>query len=635
MIRMVFYAPYPQILPIIEQVFKERPDRAELQYQVIQDFFNNPLENVTADVVVARGFTAHMMQKKGIVCAELKVSGYDVIAAINKCLHLSPAKKIAVVGAFNMIYGAEAINPIFPDVTLTCYPIMDETQLETTILKARDDGNTFMVGGYTTVEIAKKYNIPAVMIESGRESVNTAIADAKAAAEIALREKEKSNEIANIMNYSFQGIISTNRAGIITYANSYCHTIMRDIKSPLTGHHLSEFFPDIPVDQVITQGRKILSDLNQRGSLQLLFNCVPIAGEYDNAGCVLTFQNIAQIQAEEGQVRKKMYKSSFRAKYQFSQILHQSSIMDSVISDATDFSYSDSNILIYGETGTGKELFAQSIHNSSARRNGPFVAINCSALPENLLESELFGYVEGAFTGAAKGGKMGFFEIAHKGTIFLDEIGDISPKLQSRLLRVLQEREIIRLGNDAVIPIDVRVISATNKNLKEEVEKGTFRQDLLYRLDVLELNLPPLRKRPGDIRLLLERFIQFEHERTGCRLCRLSSNAAKLLSQYSWPGNIREMKNFCERLCILCHKEEASSDSVLRALPDILDHPQDSSLEQTVSVQSEPNLYDEKAAILKALASFRNNRGKTAEYLGMNPSTLWRKMKKYGISVPR
>ena len=180
MIRMVFYAPYPQILPIIEQVFKEHPDRAELQYQVIQDFFNNPLENVTADVVVARGFTAHMMQKKGIVCAELKVSGYDVIAAINKCLHLSPAKKIAVVGAFNMIYGAEAINPIFPDVTLTCYPIMDETQLETTILKARDDGNTFMVGGYTTVEIAKKYNIPAVMIESGRESVNTAIADAKA-----------------------------------------------------------------------------------------------------------------------------------------------------------------------------------------------------------------------------------------------------------------------------------------------------------------------------------------------------------------------------------------------------------------------------------------------------------------------
>lgn len=186
--------------------------------------------------------------------------------------------------------------------------------------------------------------------------------------------------------------------------------------------------------------------------------------------------------------------------------------MDSVISDAINFSYSDSNILIYGETGTGKELFAQSIHNSSTRRNNPFVAINCSALPENLLESELFGYVEGAFTGAAKGGKMGFFEMAHKGTIFLDEIGDISPKLQSRLLRVLQEKEIIRLGNDTVIPIDVRVISATNKNLKEAVAAGEFRQDLLYRLDVLELNLPPLRKRGADISLLLTHYIEFEHD---------------------------------------------------------------------------------------------------------------------------
>lgn len=139
------------------------------------------------------------------------------------------------------------------------------------------------------------------------------------------------------------------------------------------------------------------------------------------------------------------------------------------------YSYSDSNILIYGETGTGKELFAQSIHNSSPRKNHPFVAINCSALPENLLESELFGYVEGAFTGASKGGKMGFFELAHKGTIFLDEIGDVSPNLQSRLLRVLQEREVVRLGSDTVIPVDVRVISATNKNLKEEVANGRFR----------------------------------------------------------------------------------------------------------------------------------------------------------------
>ncbi len=249
-----------------------------------------------------------------------------------------------------------------------------------------------------------------------------------------------------------------------------------------------------------------------------MVNCVPAPDNSGNTGCVLTFQDTSRIQADELQVRKKLRHSSFQAKYQFSNILHKSRIMDSVISDAMTYSYSDSNILICGETGTGKELFAQSIHNSSPRKNHPFVAINCSALPENLLESELFGYVEGAFTGASKGGKMGFFELAHKGTIFLDEIGDVSPNLQSRLLRVLQEREVVRLGSDTVIPVDVRVISATNKNLKEEVANGRFRQDLLYRLDVLELNLPPLRNREQDALFLLSQLISYEHERTGCSL---------------------------------------------------------------------------------------------------------------------
>ncbi|RGY97253.1 sigma 54-interacting transcriptional regulator [Clostridium sp. AM58-1XD] len=635
MIHMVFYAPYPEILPTIEQVFKERPDHDELDYQVIQDYFNNRLQDVSADVIIARGFTAHTMQKRGFLCAELKVSGYDVIAAIGNCLQLSPARNIAVVGAFNMVYGAETINPVFPNIRLTTYPIDDETKLEETIQKAIQDGNTAMVGGYTTVEIAKKYHIPAVMIESGRESVNSAIAEAKAAAEISFREKERSNEIANIMNYSFQGIISADKHGVITFANTYCYSILKSIKGSITGRRINEIFPDIPVPDVISKGKKILSELQKYDSLNLMVNCVPISGEYGNAGCVLTFQNVSQIQAEEGQIRKKLHNSGFQSKYRFTDILHKSAVMDSIISDATDFSYSDSNILIYGETGTGKELFAQSIHNSSPRRNNPFVAINCSALPENLLESELFGYVEGAFTGAAKGGKIGFFEIAHTGTIFLDEIGDISSKLQSRLLRVLQEREIVRLGNDTVIPIDVRVISATNKNLKEEVAKGSFRQDLLYRLDVLELNLPPLRERREDTDLLLDRFIFHEHERTGCILERLTPEAKEILQNYPWPGNVREMKNFCERLSILCHTVTAGPADVLRALPDAGSAP-----EQVSGSSSEVlpvpafSSYDERQAILEALAMFHNSRTKAADYLNINKSTLWRKMKKYNILIP-
>ena len=298
------------------------------------------------------------------------------------------------------------------------------------------------------------------------------------------------------------------------------------------------------------------------------------------------------------------------------------------------------------------------------------MAINCAALPENLLESELFGYVEGAFTGASRGGKMGFFEIAHKGTIFLDEIGDISPKLQSRLLRVIQEREIIRLGNDTVIPIDVRVICATNRDLKKEVARGNFREDLLYRLDVLELNLPPLRKRKQDILYLADRMVRFEHERTGSRLEAITQEGRELLMRYNWPGNVREMRNFCERICILCEKTRAEAEDVLQALPGEWEYGEGADSQYADSQYADSRYADsryaehrhadsgsgsadfpvsgshvpaeaagrgprleeaQRQAVKDALELCGYHRGRTAAYLGIDKSTLWRKMKKYGI----
>ena len=466
MVRIIFYAPYPQIVPSIEQVLKERPDQDEITCSIVQDFYNNPLYDLNADVVIARGFSALTMKQRGCLCAELKVGGYDVIAAVLKARKQKPdISHIAITGAFNMIYGVETIQDAFLDIRLSSYPVTSELLLDETIQKAIADGCEMLVGNYTAVEFAKKYNLPAVMIESGREAINNAISEAKSAAEIDLKEKMRSAQIANIMNYSFQGIISTDPDGSIIFANNYCYSILDSGHAMLTGRNIREFFPKLPIEEVIKGGKKLLSEIYIYATYHLMVNCVPMLEHSENSGCVLTFQDTSRIQADELQVRKNLRHSTFQAKYHFSNIMHKSKIMDAVISDAMTYSYSDSNILIYGETGTGKELFAQSIHNSSPRKNHPFVAINCSALPENLLESELFGYVEGAFTGAAKGGKMGFFKLAHKGTIFLDEIGDVSQKLQSRLLRVLQEREVVRLGSDTVIPVDVRVISATNKNV--------------------------------------------------------------------------------------------------------------------------------------------------------------------------
>ena len=627
MVKLVFFAPYPNILPVIQRVISERPESKDIQYQVVQDYYNNKLEHVDGDVIIARGFTAHTLKRRKIPCVELKTTGYDVLAAVKTCLNQWDVKRIAVVGAFNMVYGAEQVNQVYPGLRVSCYAEDDEIMLKTAVLRAKEDGNQVIVGGYSTVELAKQCDVPAVMIRSGREAVNQAITEALALAAVTVYEREKRDEIASIMNYSFQGIISVNRKGMITLANSCCYSYMKERKEPLTGADIREVFPGIRIEEVIHQKKKILSEVCDCSGRPVMVNCVPVSGESQDFGAVITFQGTEQIQAEEGKLRKRIYSTGFTAKYDFTHILYKSSVMEKLIQTAEKYSYADSNILIHGETGTGKELFAQSIHNSSPRRKYPFVAINCAALPENLLESELFGYVEGAFTGAARGGKMGFFEIAHRGTIFLDEIGDISPKLQSRLLRVLQEREIVRLGNDTVIPIDVRVICATNRNLRQEVEQGNFRRDLLYRLDVLELHIPPLRERRQDIPYLVRKMTGFEHERTGCVLEKISEEGMELLKRHDWPGNVREIRNFCERICILCERPVAGDVEVRQALPGIPVKE-----DAACMMHKDTGLAGaERQALVEALERFGYNRARTAAYLEIDKSTLWRKMKKYNL----
>ncbi|MDF2522678.1 MAG: sigma-54-dependent Fis family transcriptional regulator [Clostridiales bacterium] len=639
MIHIVFFSPYKELSNVIEQVFKERPDKNDITYEVILDSFNNSLEHgIQADVIISRGFTASALKKTDIPNAELKTTGYDVITAVDACLKQYPYKQIAIVGAFNMVYGSENINNVYKNVIIRSYSTEKEIHLRSLVKQAIDEGAGVIVGGCSTVAIAKEYNIPSELIESGKEAINNAIDEAIRTVLITRREKQKSNEIANILNYSFQGIISTDKKGKITLANKYCMPILAKNMVTITGESVMKYFPKIPLEDVIERDKKILSEIYRINDMMLLVNCVPVKGKGENVGCVVTFQDVTKIQEEEGKIRKNIHKKGFITKYDFEHILCRDKMMMETIRIAKRFSDSDSNLLIFGETGTGKELFAQSIHNRSRRKNGPFVAINCAALPDELLESELFGYVEGAFTGAAKGGKTGLFEIAHKGTIFLDEIGDISAKLQRRLLRVLQEREIIRLGHDRIIPIDVRVISATNKDLHKEVKNGNFREDLLYRLDVLKLTISPLRERKEDIICLIDYYITAERERTGCTLKGLDMEAQEAAISHNWMGNVRELRNFCERICVLCEKEYAGTSDVTNALgvystnisaTEIKQETQPESVNSVTSVLQET----EKEMILNALSLHNNNRRQTAEYLNINKITLWRKMKKYNICI--
>ena len=285
---------------------------------------------------------------------------------------------------------------------------------------------------------------------------------------------------------------------------------------------------------------------------------------------------------------------------------------------AKKFSQAPSNVLITGETGTGKELFAHSIHAASSRAGQPFVAVNCATLPETLLESELFGYEPGAFSGASREGKTGLFELAHHGTIFLDEIGEIPVTLQAKLLRVLQEREIRRVGSTAVIPVDVRVIAATNVNIQSQIAQGKFRSDLLHRLNTLEIYIPPLRERPDDILPLVESQIRVLAAEQGKSPPLLTPQARDLLRRYAWPGNVRELRNVCERLVVLSSAQAVDEE----ALRDLLRVFPERESPRTVEVErpmQEPITFQIPVTMKKK---------DLAKELGISRTTLWRMTKR-------
>ena len=287
----------------------------------------------------------------------------------------------------------------------------------------------------------------------------------------------------------------------------------------------------------------------------------------------------------------------------------------------------NSNVVILGESGTGKELFAHSIHNESQRADGPFVTLNCSAIPENLFEAELFGYEEGAFTGAKKGGNIGKFELAQGGTIFLDEIGDMSYSMQVKLLRVLQEKEVLRIGGDSPIKVDARVICATNKDLEKMVEDGTFREDLYYRLNVLTLEVPPLRERKEDIPILMDKFLGEFYKETGM-FRKTTKNVINRLCKYDWPGNVRELINVTERMAV-------SAEGVNITIDDIPKYIFRDSIEKDYR-KGQVGLRRivetvEKDLIIEILREAKGNKTKAAEKLNIQRATLYRKMEEYNI----
>ncbi len=333
-------------------------------------------------------------------------------------------------------------------------------------------------------------------------------------------------------------------------------------------------------------------------------------------GGVETFRDLSVIE----HMRKELTKQ-----YSYEDIISKNSEIQKTLSILPDIALSNSTVLIQGPSGSGKEVFARAIHNTSSRKQGPYIAVNCAALPDALLESELFGYVKGAFTDA-KQDKPGRFSLAEGGTLFLDEIGDLSAPLQVKLLRVLQDGEYAPLGATKPVKADVRIIAATHRNLQQCIAEGSFREDLYYRINVIKIALPPLRERREDIPLLTDHFIRRFNREYGRRVSGISAEALQALMAYDFPGNIRELENIIEHGFVLCRNSVIKYEHLPQ---EFREQARQVSIPEHTS--EKPLLEAQVRAIKKLLHKHNGHRGKTAYELGMDRSTLWRKMKKFGI----
>lgn len=395
--------------------------------------------------------------------------------------------------------------------------------------------------------------------------------------------------------------------------NKPCHSIFR---SPACSE-------DCPLRRTLESGQSIcnfeMEILNSRGHVIPISvsTALLIDEEGEVMGGVETFRDLSLI---------KTLSEELQERHSFGNIIGENAQMQEIYNLLKMVSETFSTVLIQGETGTGKELVARAIHYNSPRKDHPFIKVSCAALPETLLESELFGYKKGAFTGAIKD-KPGKFELAHGGTIFLDEVGEISIPIQSKLLTVLEDREFEPLGGTETVKVDVRIIAATNRNLKEAVEKGQFREDLYYRLNVIPIILPPLRERADDISLLVNYFIAKFNQKMGKEIISVSSRAMALLMDYPWPGNVRQLEHALEHAFIHCSQRIIEVEHLPQEI-----RGGETNLVKMVLGSSKPFDEVERQVILETLRQNHGNQEKTAQALRISRTTLWRKLKKYAIN---
>lgn len=439
--------------------------------------------------------------------------------------------------------------------------------------------------------------------------------------------EEKLRQLQVVLDTVTDGIVSIDDDGIIKQYNPAAGKILHTSLDQAIGKKLLDVLPCCSsLLESIQKGAKYVNReifFEQTGS-HYLVNSHPVLDKENHIiGGVAVLKDIQD-------VRKFYQRLTEQPSFDFDRILHASKVMEDVISQAKRYAAGESTILIRGETGTGKELFARALHAASPRRQNIFLTVNCAAIPDTLLESELFGYEEGAFTGASKGGKQGLFELANEGTLFLDEIGEMSSHLQAKLLRVLQEHKVRRIGGRREVPLNVRMLAATNRNLEEMIKEGDFRKDLYYRLNVIPLFLPSLRERKEDVALLAESFLRRFAANLGRGVKSISAEALEVLRAYDWPGNIRELENIMERAANIVKGDLILPEHII--FGRYADHTPAQAIPFFSQGKSLGDMLNaaEKNILSQALRHYHTSR-KLGGALGLSHTSVLKKMRKHGL----
>lgn len=650
MIKITFVLPNIEMREMAKITFEEHNKasleqgdeteyRGEFMASLQPELFKRFLQK--SDAVVARGLTALNIRRMlpDTPISEIPVSGRDIISAVQEVLRADKTDKkmtIAVISSTSMVYSAKNLGKSL-GAELKEYIIQssDPKIVQTEVDCAIEDGCDAVIGGIDICECAQRRGCPSAAVPISRESVWQAITEAKHNAQIRNTERINGLQYYNVLQNIKDAIIATEVNGKILVFNPAAEQLLHVTEKDAIGKNAVEFLRGTPLEELLENEKDYTNYFVKQDKLELIVNKRRLyMDERNYVGTIFTFQRTEELQRAEFELRRKLQGRGLVARHSFSDIIGQSDAIKQCISMARIFASVHSNLLIHGETGTGKELFAQSIHNASPQKNGPFVAVNCAALTPSLIESELFGYAPGTFTGALKSGKAGVFENAHQGTLFLDEISEIPLDIQGRLLRVIQEREVVRVGDDTVRAIDVRLICASNRSLLQMVEDGMFREDLYFRLNVLPLELPPLRDRQEDVVLIFEHYLR-RYLDSGYRMTR---DAIEYLKSLPWKGNVREIRNICERIAILDVHKTIRKEDVVRAVElgscrkkAIQIHEKDKTpSEKRISVKKENDM-EEREKLLDLLDKYHYNRTLVARELKIGRTTLWRRMKDLGL----